>query len=133
MTPRTIVLQGRLVSGLGEGTVFTQLDWVADEFGEKLGFAPYPGTLNLYLKGHAWIAAGAKLMRAAGIPIVPPNGYCAARCFPVTINDRTAGAAVLPDLQNYLTDKLELLAPIAIRQELNLQDGATVHLRLELQ
>ncbi len=133
MNPLTIELEGQLLSGLGEGSVFTQLDWVAREFREKLGFAPYPGTLNLRLKGRAWAAARSKLQRAAGIPIVPPNGYCAAKCFAVTINERIQGAAVIPEISDYPADKFELLAPIALRQELKLRDGDTVRLRVSIE
>lgn len=132
MTPMTIDLEGRLCSGLGEGASLTQLDWAAREFREKLGFAPYPGTLNLNLTGGAWMAARSRLQQAAGIAIVPPSGFCAAKCFAVMINDRIEGAAVLPDVREYPADKFEILAPVAVRQELNLQDGDAVRLRIEI-
>ena len=41
------VLTGKIVSGIKQGTFFTQLDWVQEQCLEKLGFKPYPGTLNL--------------------------------------------------------------------------------------
>ena len=132
MTSTAIDLEGRLCSGLGEGAKFTQLDWAAREFRDKLGFAPYPGTLNLNLNGDTWLAARTKLQQASGIAIVPPSGFCAAKCFPVMIGDRIEGVAILPDVQNYPADKFELLAPVAVRQELNLQDGDAVKFRIEI-
>lgn len=132
MTPTTIDLEGRLQSGLGEGAAFTQLDWAAREFRHKLGFTPFPGTLNLSLKGHAWTTARSILQQAAGIPIVPQNGYCAAKCFAIKINDQIEGAAVLPEISDYPTDKFELLAPVGIRKELGLLDGDMVRLRVEI-
>ncbi|RZI43739.1 CTP-dependent riboflavin kinase [Herbaspirillum sp. HC18] len=132
MKSLNIELEGRLCSGLGEGAVFTQLDWAVREFREKLGFAPYPGTLNLSLKGPAWTSAREWLALAAGIVIDPPQGFCAARCFPVLINDRIEGAAVRPDVGDYPADKFEILAPVGVRQELDLRDGDTVRLRVTI-
>lgn len=126
-------LEGTLRSGLGEGAMFTQLDWVAREFREKLGFVPHPGTLNLALCGETWAVARARLSDAAGITIEPPPGYCAAKCFEVLINDCVKGAAVLPDIRDYPTDKLEIVAPVALRQKLRLRDGDLVNLRLDFQ
>lgn len=132
MKSLSIDLEGRLCSGLGEGAHFTRLDWAARAFREKLGFEPYPGTFNLKLSGKDWMAARVALERAAGIAIVPPDGFCAAKCFSVTINEQIAGAAVLPDVRDYPFDKFEILAPVAVRQNLNLQDGDLVRLRVDV-
>lgn len=126
-------IQGTLCSGLGEGAQFTQLAWAAREFRDKLGFAPYPGTLNLMLAGKAWAEARSRLQRSAGIAIVPPSGYCAAKCFAVTVNERIAGAVVLPEVGNYPADKCEILAAVGLRQALDLRDGDTVRLRVEVE
>lgn len=133
MKPLNIEVEGRLCSGLGEGARFTQLTWAAREFREKLGFAPYPGTLNLMLSGEAWAAARSRLQRSAGIAIVPPSGFCAAKCFPVTVNGRIGGAVVLPEVGNYPADKCEILAAVGLRQALDLRDGDAVRLRLEIE
>ncbi len=38
-----------MCAGQGQGRSFTRLDWVRRQFRDKLGFAPYPGTLNLQI------------------------------------------------------------------------------------
>ena len=40
-------LTGKIVSGARQAAFFTQLDWVLEQCRQKLGFKPYPGTLNL--------------------------------------------------------------------------------------
>ena len=40
-------LTGRVVAGAKQAAFFTQLDWVVEQCAEKLGFKPFPGTLNL--------------------------------------------------------------------------------------
>jgi riboflavin kinase len=127
-----VELEGELCSGLGEGAIFTELDWVARAFRERLGFIPYPGTLNLSLSGEDWMQVRAMLFQAHGIPIEPPPGFCAAKCFAVTLNECVEGAAVLPDVSGYPADKFEIVAPVAVRRELGLRDGDRVRLRVKV-
>jgi CTP-dependent riboflavin kinase len=126
-------LQGTLCSGLGEGATFTELDWVAHEFREKLGFAPHPGTVNLSLTGDAWMNARARLRQTAGVAIDPPPGFCAAKCFAVLLNEQVEGFAVLPEVPDYPANKLEIVAPVFVRRVLKLQDGDRVNLRIDIE
>jgi CTP-dependent riboflavin kinase len=41
------IIAGKVVSGAGEGAYFTRINWVQEQCDERLGFKPYPGTLNL--------------------------------------------------------------------------------------
>lgn len=125
-------LEGKLCSGLGEGSAFTQLDWVVREFREKLGFIPHPGTLNLSLTGDAWQQASTLLRQTDGIAINPPPGFCAAKCFEVVLNERVKGAVVLPEVSGYPAGKLEIVAPVPVRQELSVRDGDCVKLRIDI-
>lgn len=127
-----VEFEGTVCSGLGEGAHFTALEWVGQEFRRKLGFGAWPGTLNLRMSGPAWRAWRAALKSQPGIPITPAPGFCAARCFKATLNGRVQAAAVIPDIDAYPVDKLELVAPLALRAALGLSDGDQVRLRLEL-
>ena len=133
MNTGTVTLEGFLCSGLGEGAGFTSLDWVDHQLHGKLGFRPHPGTVNLKLAGSDWNTARNAMLAAAGIAIEPPPGFCAAKCFAVLIAGRIEGAAILPDVDDYPADKLEIVAPVAVRRELHLQDGDRVALRLQIE
>jgi riboflavin kinase len=50
---RSDVLRGRVVSGLGEGQHYISRQGYLKQFREKLGFEPFPGTLNIKLYRHA--------------------------------------------------------------------------------
>ncbi len=129
----TLSLEGVLKCGLGEGAGFVALDWVSRQLADKLGFDPFPGTLNLALQGGEWDAMRDALQAAPGIAIDPPPGFCAAKCFRVRIDDRIEGAAILPEIDDYPRDKLELVAPVGVRSALALGDGDTVTLTLHLE
>ncbi len=42
-------LTGVIHSGAGKGAYFMQLDWVVRQCEDKLGFTPFPGTLNVHI------------------------------------------------------------------------------------
>ena len=42
-------------------------------------------------------------------------------------------AVILPDVDGYPADKLEIVAPMAVRQELNLRDGDRMQLRVRIE
>ena len=42
--------KGKLTSGMGEGKYYTEQSGYVNQFKNKLGFAPYPGTLNIEIK-----------------------------------------------------------------------------------
>lgn len=132
MDPEALELEGVVCSGVGEGAMFTQLDSAMGQFRAKLGFAPYPGTFNLRMQGPAWEGLRARLARAAGIAITPADGYCGAKCFGVTLDGRVRGAAVFPEVEGYLADKFEVIAPVAVRQALGVRDGDRVRVRVEI-
>jgi CTP-dependent riboflavin kinase len=127
---QTLVLEGEVCSGLGEGANFTQLPWVRREFLAKLGFVPYPGTFNLRLEGPDWDEARRVLTREPGIAITAEPGFCAAKCFHVVVAGRITGAVVLPELSAYPPDKFEVISAVPVRQTLAVTDGDRIALRV---
>ena len=116
-------MRGVVRRGQGQGGAFTQLDWVREQFRDKLGFEPYPGTLNVQVDA----AARAAAQTPPGILIEPPTAeYCAAKCRRVRINGRVDAAWILPDVPNYPDDLVELMAPVALREELGVKEGDEV-------
>ena len=126
-----VEFEGSVCSGLGEGKSFVALDWFGRACRRQLGFEPWPGTLNLRMGGSAWERWRGTLGPGDGIAITPPPGFCAARCFVVQLDGRVRAAAVIPDVSDYPPDKLELVAPVALRAALGLHDGTPVRVRVE--
>jgi len=122
---RQFVFRGKVVSGRGEGQYFTQLSWVAEQFSIKLGFAPVAGTFNLQVAGEDQALLDA-LKRLRGVTISPPEpGFCDAKCFPARIKS-VAGALVIPLVENYPRNLLEIVAPVNLRRALGVNDGEVV-------
>ncbi len=132
MNGGALALEGVVRAGLGEGARFTALGWFVEALRDALGFVPYPGTFNVEVRRPDRDALRAELRRAPGIAIAPPPGFCAARCFPADVEGRIHGAVVLPDVSGYPEDKLELVAPVCVREALGLGEGARVRVTVRL-
>lgn len=127
-----VELTGTVCSGLGEGSIFTQIDWVLAQFVDKLGLQPYPGTFNLTIEDERWRQLLPRLRAGGGIRITPPAGFCSADCFPVEIAGGAQGFLVLPQVPDYPADKFEVVAAVALRQLLKLEEGDRVRVQLRL-
>jgi HAD superfamily hydrolase (TIGR01509 family) len=122
-------LVGCVVTGVGAGASFTQLSWARQQFIDKLGLDPYPGTLNLLIDTSTDHASWASLKARPGYPINPPDSqWCQARCYPVRIDDHLPGAIVLPDVPSYPPAQVEIIAALSLRAELALKDGDQLRL-----
>lgn len=101
------------------------LEWVQRELREGIGFSPYPATLNLRLESEDQMAVWREVQRQVkGIQVAPPDSlFCQARCFLVEIEGRLRGAVLLPEVADYPADKIEVIAPVRLKDELQVRDG----------
>ncbi|MGH7871281.1 MAG: DUF120 domain-containing protein [Candidatus Binatia bacterium] len=125
-------MSGIIFSDLGQASAFMELDWVQELLQQSLGYYPFPATLNVRPTAAAdagiWQRAQIEL---AGIPLGPKNGgYCSARLFRIEIH-RTGsvggapvpGAILLPEVKDYPKDKIEIIAPMRLKDHLAVKDG----------
>lgn len=135
--PTQLELRGRVFTGLGEGAYYVSLKGYRRQFIKKLGFDPYPGTLNLRLSTPADIALRRELKHYDGIHIEGfedgHRTYGWVKCLPATIGDEVRGAVISNvERGHYDETVLEVIAPIYLRKALNLKDGDEVEVRVLL-
>jgi riboflavin kinase len=119
-----VLFKGKVVSGLGEGRYYTEQSGYVEQFNEKLGFVPFPGTLNVeieyvernklrLLKDH----------RAINIDEFKTKNrtFGGVRCFRANING-SDGAIVLP-IRSHYSNVLEFISKDFLRDKLDLKDG----------
>jgi len=120
-------ITGKLVSGAEKGAYFTQLKWVREQCLEKLGFAPWPGTLNLEIPNDS-VAAIEALQAKEGIELVPPDSdFCSGRVFAVSV-EGIPGAVVMPadDVRVHGKHIIEIISAQKLRQALGIENGDSV-------
>ena len=118
------VLTGKIVSGIKQGAFFTQLDWVQEQCLEKLGFKPYPGTLNLEIT-HENMAIIEALRPQRGVELVPPDSnFCSGFVFPITV-EGISGAIVAPaeDVRVHGKNIIEIISHLGLKDALGVEDG----------
>ena len=119
-----VKVSGRIVEGLRVGGNFTQVSWVRKQFISKLAIDPYPGTLNLEIIGQEDLQIFERLKATQGVEILPEDpSYCSAKCYPVLINGLLRGAIVLPMVEGYPKNKMELIASQNIKTALSVKTG----------
>lgn len=126
-------ISGKIETGQGIGAGFTRTDWALGVFRDSYGIDPFPGTLNVRVDAAsiaAWqdAAAHGQLFKA------PDPTWCDARCLRAKILHQTHFAAVvivLPLVENYPQDQIELVAGMNLREWLEARDGDAVSLDLE--
>lgn len=130
-TMDVIHVEGKVFSGSGEGAKFVSLTWVRKQITEKLGFEPYPGTLNIRLTGD-YINLRKRLKNVKSIEITSRENFCRGICFKAFLMDNLECAVVIPEIANYPEDIMEILAPINLREKFQLKDGDTVKVKIPL-
>jgi riboflavin kinase len=122
------ILSGALISGIGEGKYYMSLEPYKQQFKTHLGFEPYPGTLNIRLPASS-LPVRKKIDSLGWIRIkgfsTDGRTFGDAKCLPCRIGDVPCGI-VVPGRTHYPEDIIEVIAPIALRRKLGVEDTDTV-------
>ena len=132
--PPSITLEGILFSGLGEGAYYVNKEGYRKQFIEKLGFDPYPGTLNIKLISDYDIKSMSEL---EAFPAVELEGFKdesrtfgPVKCYPAIINNKAKGAVINALRSHYGSSVLEIVSPIFLRNHLKLKDGNKIKVEI---
>jgi riboflavin kinase len=136
--PTVIDFEGSIVSGMGEGAYYMSLDGYRRQFKEKLGYEPYPGTLNIRLTDPIFMNARRELGKNPSIFIDGfsdgTRTYGWVKCYRAIINDIVDDAAVLVlERTHYDDSMLEVIAPTPIKQTAGVKNGDRVKVQVQLQ
>ncbi|MFT5539474.1 MAG: phosphoglycolate phosphatase [Alphaproteobacteria bacterium] len=116
-----------VATGKGEAVGFTSAAWARASFLELVGIDPFPGTLNLTVMDGVAQAAWAQLRATGGRLMPPPDpAWCAGRLFPALLDGRIEGAIIVPEVADYATDQIEIIAAVNLRATLGIGDGDPV-------
>ncbi|WP_276254255.1 CTP-dependent riboflavin kinase [Halomontanus rarus] len=126
-----VELEGTVTSGMGEGRHYISLPGYSAQFDDRLGYEPFPGTLNVDLREDSVRRRSA----VSSFDPIPIDGweddertYGPAVCHPATIEtadgETYEGAhTIAPERTHHDDDQLEVIAPEKLRDSLDLADG----------
>ena len=136
--PSTVELAGTVTSGMGEGRHYISLSGYMEQFTERLGYEPFPGTLNVDLDEES-VRARSAVSSLSGVPIDgwedDDRTFGPATCYAASVayDGAVAGEThiIVPERTHHDETQLEIIAPVKLRDALDLDDGSAVSVRVE--
>ncbi len=131
-----VEIKGTVFSGLGEGAYYISLRGYKRQFISKLGFDPYPGTMNLKLESVVDRKVRRDLGASKGIHIDGfqdgKRTFGGAECFRALINNKVEGAVLVIERTIHDDSVLEIISPKNLREYFNLKDGDVLDVKIFL-
>lgn len=132
-----IDFEGQIITGMGEGAYYMSLNGYKKQFKEKLGYEPYPGTLNIKLNSMLFVEAKKEMLKYPAIKIEgfsdQSRTFGWVKCYPAYINDsRNINSSILILERTHYDDSIiELIAPFSIKEQFSLKNGDYVKLKVD--
>ncbi|MDI6826742.1 MAG: DUF120 domain-containing protein [Candidatus Aenigmarchaeota archaeon] len=128
---KKIIIRGKVVDGLKDGRYYLSQKEYRESIREKLGFEPYPGTLNIKLNDQN---TKERLEKMNGIRIEGfkrnDRIFGSIKCFRCKVNGRDA-SVIIPERSHYGSDILEIISSFELRKKLKLKNGDEVVVSVE--
>lgn len=131
-----IDFEGHIITGMGEGAYYMSLNGYKKQFKEKLGYEPYPGTLNIKLNSMLFIEAKKEMLRYPSINIEgfsdQSRTYGWVKCYPAYINDsmNINSSILILERTHYDDSIIEIIAPFSIKEQFSLKNGDYIKLKV---
>lgn len=132
--PEELKISGKLVSGSGEGRYYIEQDRYQKQFKEKLGFEPYPGTIDLELEDES-LNTKERLENLQGKKIegfsTEERSFGEVKCFPARIMGEKA-AVTLPSRTHHEDNIIEIISEVKVREKYDLKDGDETQVEVKI-
>ncbi|HSL14511.1 MAG TPA: DUF120 domain-containing protein [Nitrososphaeraceae archaeon] len=131
-----IDFEGHIITGMGEGAYYMSLNGYKKQFKEKLGYEPYPGTLNIKLNSLLFIEAKKEMLKYPSIYIEgfsdQSRTFGWVKCYPAYINDsmNINSSILILERTHYDDSIIELIAPFSIKEQFSLKNGDYIKLKV---
>jgi riboflavin kinase len=146
--------KGKIVSGMGEGSYYMSKKRYKEQFKEKLGYEPFPGTLNVKLEEQIYKDLKKEITNYQSIYI---HGFKDAnrtfgwvKCYPATlmpkieVNNKTQNGSkkdieirgidtsiLLLERTHHDNSLIEVISAVCIKESANLKNGDTVIIEIK--
>jgi riboflavin kinase len=130
--PAKIRFTGRVASGLGEGRYYLSQPGYVLQFSERLGYAPYLGTLNVRLLAADFVrVASVKDWKGIRIDGFQASGrtFGGATCYVARLGGH-ACHLIVPDRTHH-KDVVEFVAAVCLREALHVKDDDPIEVEVE--
>ena len=147
---KPMIFKGKIVTGMGEGAYYMSLEGYKKQFQHKLGYKPFPGTLNVKIEDKRYMNSRKDLINYPSIYIDgfknSDRTFGWVRCYPATIsqdpklpqegidsqsNDYCSEVHVLLlERTHHNNNLLEVIGPLNLKESCNLKNGDSVVIKI---
>ena len=135
-SPSHIDLKGTLVSGMGEGAYYMGLKGYTKQFQSKIGYIPFPGTLNVRLDQKIHQESIKQFETLNGIKIQSfsdcKRTYGWVKCFSAKLNNSINCQLIVLERTHHDDSVIELISKVCLRKNAKLKDGSKVSIKIEI-
>jgi len=134
---KTMNFEGEIISGMGEGSYYMSLPGYKQRFKEKLGYEPYPGTLNIKLNSKLYVDRKKEILKFPAILIDgfsdKMRTYGWVKCYPALLNesDDINGMVLILERTHYDDTIIEIIAPFSIKDKFKLENGDIIKFKVK--
>ncbi|WP_371503942.1 DUF120 domain-containing protein [Nitrosopumilus adriaticus] len=135
-SPSYVELKGTLVSGMGEGAYYMGLKGYTKQFQSKIGYVPFPGTLNVRLDQKIHQEAIKQFETLNGVKINSfsdgKRTYGWVKCFPARLNNLANCELIILERTHHDDSIIELISKSCLRKTAKLKDGSKVSIKIKI-
>ena len=135
-SPSSVDLKGTLVSGMGEGAYYMGLKGYTKQFISKIGYVPFPGTLNVRLDKKIHQESIKQFEALDGIKIKSfsdgKRTYGWVKCFPAKLNNSVNCDLILLERTHHDNSVIELISKTCLRKTAKLKDNAKISIKIPI-
>ena len=135
-SPNSLSITGMITSGMGEGAYYMSMKGYTKQFKVKLGYIPYPGTLNVQLKEKKFSEAVSQLSNYEGVKINSfsdgKRTFGWVKCFKAKINNKIDCELILLERTHHDTTIVEFIAKNNIRKSLKIGNKSNVKIKISI-
>ena len=134
-SPSYLELNGSVISGLGEGAYYMSLNGYTKQFKTKIGYVPFPGTLNIKLN-HLQAAQIIQQLDDLDNVMIDPfsdgkRTYGWVKCFHVTLNNSIKCELIRLERTHHDNSVIELISKNNLRKTAGLKTNSRVTVRID--
>jgi len=133
-SPSYLELNGSVISGLGEGAYYMSLNGYTKQFKVKIGYIPFPGTLNVKLNQLQATQIIQQLDDLDSVIIDPfsdgKRTYGWVKCFHATLNDSIKCELIRLERTHHNNSVIELISKNNLRKTSKLKTGSKVMIEI---
>ena len=135
-SPNSLSITGTITSGMGEGAYYMSMKGYTKQFKSKLGYIPYPGTLNVQLKEKKFSEAISQLSNYEGIKMNSfsdgKRTFGWVKCFRAKINNKINCELILLERTHHDPTIVEFISKHNIRKSLKIGNKSNVKIKISI-